>query len=269
MCSTAGAVKIFALLAALLAGQLLAEDPRVAGLIAQGDASDARHETRAALVAFEQAEALAPQDAGVLLRISKQHTDLVDAAKTKDDAKGHAEKALDYAKRAQALDANNAKAHLNLAICYGKMTDFVGNKTKMEYAKIIRDEAQRSIDLDPRDDYAWHVLGRWHAGVANLNGVLKALAGFVYGGLPPASNEDAVRCFKKAIELAPQRMMHHAELAHAYQHMKKTDLAAQAWQNVLGIRALDAQDEAYQKEAKLTLEQARPERDRGSGVARR
>lgn len=262
-------MKLISLLSALLAGQLLAGDARVAGFIAQGDASDARHESKAALAALQQAEAIEPQNFGVLLRISKQYTDLIDATKDKAEAKGFAEKALDYGKRAVALDPKSAKAHLNLSICYGKMTDFVGNKTKMEYAKIIRDEAQRSIELDPKDDYAWHVLGRWHSGVANLNGVLKALAGFVYGGLPPASNEDAVRCLKKAVELAPQRMMHHAELALAYQQMKKPDLAAQTWQNVLGVRALDAHDVAYQKEAKLALEKTKPERDRASGVARR
>jgi tetratricopeptide (TPR) repeat protein len=262
-------VKLPALLAALLAGQLLAEDPRVSGLVAQGDANDARRESKTALALLQQAEAIEPQNFGVLLRISKQYTDLIDTTKDKTEAKAFAEKALDYGKRAVALDPNNAKAHLNLSICYGKTTDFVGNKTKMEYAKIIRDEAQRSIDLNPRDDYAWHVLGRWHSGVANLNGVLKALAGFVYGGLPPASNEDAVRCFKKAIELAPQRMMHHAELALVYEQMSKPDLAAQQWQNVLGIRPLDSQDVAYQKEGKLALDRSRPPRGRASGVARR
>lgn len=263
-------MKFPALLAASIAGQLLAEDPRVSGFIQQGDACDARHESRKALSALQQAEVIDPQNLGVLLRISKQYTDLIDTTKSKDEAKAFAEKALDYGKRAVARDTSSAKAHLNLSICYGKMTDFVGNKTKMEYAKIIRDEAQRSIELDPKDDYAWHVLGRWHSGVANLNGVLKALAGLVYGGLPPASNEDAVRCLKKATEIAPQRMMHQAELAHAYQQMGKPDLAAQVWQNVLGIRAVDAQDEAYQKEAKLALEQAKQSRGRGAqGVAGR
>ncbi len=262
-------MKLPALLAALCAGQLLAEDPRVAGFVQQGDASDARHETKAALAAFQKAEAIEPQNFGVLLRMSKQYTDLVDAAKAKDEAKIFAEKALDYAKRAVAKDATNAKGHLNLSICYGKMTDFVGNKTKMEYAKVIRDEALRSIELDPRDDFAWHVLGRWNAGVANLNSVLKAVANWVYGGLPPASNEEAVRCFKKAIELAPQRLMHHAELAHAYRDLGQADRAAQEWQNVLGIRPMDTQDEAYQKEAKLALEASKPDRSGGTGVARR
>lgn len=248
----------------------MAEDPRVSALVQIGDADDAKHQPQAALNALQQAEAIEPKNFGVVLRISKQYGDLIDQTKNKEIAKSYAEKALDYGRRAVLLDDLNAKAHLNLAIAYGKLTDYVGNKAKMEYAKLIRDEAQRSIDLDPTDDYAWHVLGRWHFGVANLNGILRSLAGLMYGGLPPASNEDAARCLKKAAEIAPERMMHHAELAHVYTAMGKTDLAAQSWQNVMGIRAADLQDEQYQREAKTVLDARRPAHGSGpAGVARK
>lgn len=264
-------MKLSLLVAIAFASQALAEDVRVSALIQQGDAEDAKHQPRAALVSFLAAEAIEPENFGVLLRISKQYTDVGDQTKNKDDAKEFAEKALNYGRRASALDSKNAKAHLNLAICYGKLTDYVSNKVKMEYAKLIHDEAQRSIELDPTDDYAWHVMGRWHFGVANLNGMLRAVASFVYGGgLPPASNDEAARCLKKAAEIAPQRMMHHAELAKVYTELGKSDLAAQEWQNVLGIRAVDTQDENYQKEARTTLDARRPARGSGPrGVARR
>lgn len=265
-------VKFLALLGLFLASQLMAEDTRVTTLVQQGDQADARHDAQGALSVLRQAEDLDSKNFGVVLRISKQYTDLIDRAKNKEEAHILADKALDYGKRAVVLDGDNAKAHLNLAICYGKLTDFVSNKTKMEYARLIHDEAARSIELDAKDDYAWHVLGRWHAGVANLNGVLKTLAGLVYGGLPPASNEDAVRCLKKATELAPQRMMHHAELAKAYTAAGQPDRAAQEWQNVLGIRPVDTQDEQYQKDAKTALDAARQTRGRAAaaaGVARR
>jgi tetratricopeptide (TPR) repeat protein len=259
------------LLALLFANHLVAEDARVTAFVQQADADDARRDAKAALVALEQAEALDPNNFGVILRISKQYADLVDSSGAdKPAAKNYAEKALAYARRAAVLDDKSAKAHLNLAICYGKLTDHVGSKVKMEYAKLIRDEAQRSIDLDPTDDYAWHVLGRWHAGVANLNGVLKTLASFVYGGLPSASFEDAVKCLKKAAELAPQRLMHRAELAKVYGLMGRPELAAQEWQNVLGIRAMDGQDEEYQRDARIALEKSRPGRaPRGRGMAGR
>jgi hypothetical protein len=263
-------VKVSLLLALCLASPLLAEESRVAALVQQGDAADARHDSQAALLALQQAEQLDARNFGVLLRISKQYTDLSGACKDSAVARMLAEKALDYGRRAVALDDRNAKAHLNLAICYGKLTEFAGNKVKVKYAKTIQDEAERSLELDPADDYAWHVLGRWNAEVANLNGVLKALANLVYGGLPPASYEDAVRCFRKASELEPQRVMHHAELAKVYARMAKADSAAQEWQNVVGLRSDGAQDEQYQREAKLALEQFRKQGGSSTrGVAHR
>jgi len=250
-------VKSLLVLPFLFAIQVLAEDPRVTSLVQKGDAADVQGNTRVALASFRAAEAIEPQNAGVLLRISKQYGDLIETTKPEENAHRMADLALDYGNRALQVDHNNAKAHLNLAVSYGHLTDFVGNKTKLEYSKIIRDETLKSIDLDPTDDYAWHVLGRWHAGVANVNGMLKMLASLVYGGMPKASNEEAVRCFKKAIEIAPQRIMHHGELAQVYKFMGKTDLELQEWQNTLGIRAQDSDDENYQKEARAALDAAR------------
>ena len=74
------------------------------------------------------------------------------------------------------------------------------------------------------------------------------------------------RCLKKATELAPQRIMHRAELAHVYKAMGKSDLALQEWQNILGLRAADSADEKYQQEARATLEAAR--NARGSSGSR-
>lgn len=252
-------------LALLLAVPALAEDARVTALLVQGDAEDRSHRGSQALAAFQQAEAIEPRNVGTLLRISKQLSDLGSAQKSADAAKT-LRKALDYSQRAVELDPKNAKAHLSLAISYGKLTDHVSNKTKLEYSRIIRTETQKSLALDSSDDFAWHVLGRWHFGVAAIDGVQRALAKLVYGDLPQASNEEAARCLKKATELAPQRIIHHAELAKVYAAMGKTDLEAQAWQDVLGLKAADAEDANYQKEAKLALARRQPARSDSPGM---
>lgn len=231
----------------------LAEDARVATLIARGDADDKAHRTREALAAFREADQLAPENVGILLRLSKQYSDLVGETKPESAAKAVAEKALACASRAASLDPKSAKAHLSLAICYGKLTDFVGNKQKVEYSRLIRDEAQRSIELDPTDDFAWHVLGRWHFGVANVSPVLRALAKLVYGGVPAASNAEAVRHLKKACELAPQRIIHHSELARIYREMGERDLELREWQAVLALPAVDKEDERDQTEARKAV----------------
>jgi len=247
----------------LLGSHGWAEDPRVAALVAQGDAADRQHQTKAAITAFQQAEAIDPRNAGVLLRLSKQLSDLGTSTKAPEVAKASHQKALGYAQRAAELDPKSAKAHLSLAVCYGKLTDHVSNKVKLEYSRVIRAETQKSLDLDATDDFAWHVMGRWHFGIANIGAVQRTLAKLVYGDLPEATNEEAARCLKKATELAPQRVIHHAELAKVYTAMGKADLAAQSWQNVLGLKAADHEDVNYQKAAKLALDAGRAPRATG------
>ena len=51
---------------------------------------------------------------------------------------------------------------------------------------------------------------------------LAAMASLVYGQLPQTTTEEAVRCFKKALELNPNRLMHYVELGRAYAQMGRT-----------------------------------------------
>ena len=71
------------------------------------------------------------------------------------------------------------------------------------------------------------MLGRWNCEVANMNLFLKGYVKIVYGGLPAASNESAIENFKKAIQLAPNRIIHHLQLAHVYHLAGKQQLVAE------------------------------------------
>ena len=246
-------MKTLLVVTVLFGVRAFAGEAQVTALLRHGEAEEKQGRTKAALADFEAAERLDPKNPAVLLRLAEQHADLVDVTKPREAAEQQARQSLDYARRALALDPKGAKAHLSLAVAYGKLTDFVGNKTKLEYSKIIKDETVKSLELDPTDDLAWYILGRWHAGVANVNGVLRALATVVYGGLPPASNAEAAKCLKKATELAPRRIMHRAELARLYQTMSQADLAAQEWQTIVTLTAADSDEEKEKQAARAAL----------------
>jgi tetratricopeptide (TPR) repeat protein len=128
-------------------------------------------------------------------------------------------------RRAVATDPNNAKAQLAAAICYGRVAPYLDNKTKIAYSKLVKEHVDKAIKLDPTQDYGYHVLGAWNYELASLNPILRALAKLIYGDVPAASYDDAARSFKKAIELAPQRVAHHVELGRTYAALGQTDLA--------------------------------------------
>lgn len=235
------------------AENLRAADPQVVALLQQGDAEASRHELRAALADFEKADKLEPNSADVLLRISQQESDLVAESASPAQAQQFARKSLDHAERALAVAPQNAKAHLAVAVACGRLTDFVGNKPKLEYSRRVKSEAAKAAGLDPREDFAYHVLGLWNYRVANLNPMMKLLARLIYGGVPEASNEDAALNFQKAIELAPQRILHHHELARVYVALGKPELARKEWQSVVALPAQNPEDEKAQREDAAAL----------------
>ena len=80
-------MKSLLLLAFVVATQALAEDPKLTAFVKQGDAEERLGHTRAALGCFRAAEQIDPRNVGVLLRISKQYSDLIaDISVSKDAA---------------------------------------------------------------------------------------------------------------------------------------------------------------------------------------
>jgi tetratricopeptide (TPR) repeat protein len=190
-------------------------------LMGSGDAFDRKFQADKALQHYLPAEKLEPQSVPLLLRIARQYRHLM------TDASSSAEKlrlggmALGYGKRAAALAPNDSEAQLSPAITYGKMLPLQGSKEQVNASPLIKAGADKAIRLDPRNDVAWHVLGRWHQALANVGGVKRALGGLIYGKLPTTTNEAAVACFDKAIAINPNRLRHYIELGRTYAQMGK------------------------------------------------
>jgi tetratricopeptide (TPR) repeat protein len=188
----------------------------IPSLIAEGDAYDAKLDTAHALERYLEAEKRGAGDAGTLYRIARQYALSMNDTASESTQRDLGETALVYAKRAVAADPNSAKAQLSAAVCYGRLISYVNAKTKVEYSRLIKEHADIALKLDPGDSYAWHVLGVWNYELAKMGPLTRGLVKVVYGGMPPASNEEAARLLRRAVELAPDRVSHHVELGRAY-----------------------------------------------------
>jgi Tfp pilus assembly protein PilF len=124
----------------------------------------------------------------------------------------------------------------------------------VEGSRQIRASVDKAITLDPRNDLAWHVLGRWHQVVADVSGVKRALGSLIYGKLPPAKNEDAVACFQKAISLNPNRPMHYIELGRTYANMGRPAEARRFIEKGLGMPDSEQDDREIKRKGRETLQ---------------
>jgi len=190
-------------------------------LIGLGDIFDRTFQAEKALKHYIPAEKLEPQNVPLLLRIARQYRHLMTDAKSNKEKLRLGGISLGYGQRAAALAPNDSEAQLSPAITYGKMLPFQGSKEQIDASPRIKTATDKAIRLDPRNDVAWHVLGRWHQALANITGLKRALGGLIYGKLPTTTNEVAVTCFDKAIAINPNRLRHYIELGRTYAQMGK------------------------------------------------
>jgi tetratricopeptide (TPR) repeat protein len=166
--------------------------------------------------------------------------------------------ALACAVQAVKADPRNAAAHASVAVCYAKSCPLYDIKTQLVYARLFKTEAERAIALDRRQDIAYYLLGRWNYGIAKVGLLSRAYVKIVYGGLPQASNEAAIKDFKAASLLAPDRIINYQGLALAYEATGRKNLEIAALKKCCAMKPVDREDAAAQTEAKQKLFTIRP-----------
>lgn len=228
-------------------------NPVVEDLIKQGDVHDLKFEPTPALGFYLAAEKAEPENVNLLLSIARQYRhEAADTTAIVDKLRyGH--KAMAYAKRAQALAPHESEAHLSVAISHAKMVPILGNKEKIESSREVRKAVDKAIELDPGKELAWHILGGWHQRLAELGTVKRALANMLYGSLPEASYEKAVKCFQTAILLNPKRPMHHIELGRTYAQMGNTVEAKKCIEKGLALPNIGKDDPEVKVRGRETL----------------
>jgi tetratricopeptide (TPR) repeat protein len=223
-------------------------------LISDAEQLEKEGDTDSAITVLKTADRLSPENIEVTKLLARQFVLKVDDAVDQGAKKTYAELALDLARKAADKLPNDSQAQAALAAAYGKLCDLVDGKSKVEYSKKVYIEATKALRLDPDSDFGHLILAQWNFQMVFLNPFLKAFTEIIYGQFPPASKEEAIAHYKKAIELAPERIVHHAEFAKALDVMGDTNEARLQWTKVTELKPIYAQDRRYQAMAFKRLE---------------
>jgi tetratricopeptide (TPR) repeat protein len=220
-----------------------------ASLLAKADHLEKQGHYSQQLESLQQANRTNPDNPNILTRLSRAYSNAADPLPNNSKKESYAKLALTTAKRAVEKAPNSSKAHTALSIAYGNITDYVDNKTKMSYSKVIKAEAEKAIQLDSNNSEPYFILARWNYEMATLNPIMRGFAEMLYGQLPSASKERAMELFRKAIALSPNEIGYHAEYARALDNSGQKQLSKIEWTKVLQLPAIDAQDRKNQSEA--------------------
>ncbi len=227
-------------------------------LIADGLAAEQAHDTARALELFLAADQARPNNAFILQKISRQYSDSTIDTPDLDEKRRRIEQALAYARRSLELEPDNAVYALSVAICHGKLGLYSNVRGRVENARDVKTYAERALELDPRYDWACHILGRWHHEVVSLGATQRWLVKLIFGGLPDASATTAVALLRRAVDLAPANPSHHIELGFAHLAANQIDLARTAWTTGLNLPSLEKHDDEAKRRARKALGEANP-----------
>jgi tetratricopeptide (TPR) repeat protein len=243
---------VAALLLAAAPASLAAQS--VADHVAMGVAAIEAHDLRTGLAHFEAALALDSTDyaanwrtAFALLDQGEQLPDTLRSAE-RDSLFARAEV---LARRAVAADSLGPEGHFAVAATVGRASLTMGRQERIRRAKIIRDEALRTLALDPSHDGAYHVLGRWNAEIMRLSGLSRFFAkSFLGAGIfGQASWEEAIANLQKAVELDPERIYHRLELARVYADRKRYQEALDQLGRISSLPDRELLDPLYRERA--------------------
>ena len=245
-----------------VAMMLLHASPAIAGqtaenLVIAGDVFDRGFQPAEALKFYLPADKLEPDNAKLLLRIARQYRYLMTDTTNQEEKLRFGTISFSYACRAAKLAPNDSDARLSPAISLGKMLPLQRVSEQVNDVPVIKEAADKAIELNPRNDNAWHVLGRWHEDLAAISPGKRIMAKILFGGLPTSTNEEAVACFKRAIEINPNRLFNYIELGRTYAQMGNRVAACSNIEKGLAMPNLEKYDPEMKRRGRETLEKIR------------
>jgi tetratricopeptide (TPR) repeat protein len=222
--------------------------PSSPSFLEKGDVEFARMNYPAAEILYDSALARATDSATVLWRLARVYVCMADVSP-------HEEK-LDLYRQAETFalgcirtDSMQSQGHTWRAAALGNIAMFEGSKTKVRLCNVIKQELERSIHLNPRDDIAYSILGSFYMALGNVSWIERRLAAIFLGSLPEGGFAESEIALKRAIALAPNVIRHHFELGVLLMRQDRNHEALEQFQKVASLPVLLARDPRTRRSA--------------------
>ncbi len=220
------------------------------------DEANLRKEFKAVRAQLDQAKAGHENDVEWLWRMARSEYDLGNQLPDSDKRNHkHMDTGLEFAKKAVAANEKSADAHSWFSILIGKVGLLQGTEAKIKNSYLVKQHAMRAIELDPKDDTNYHIMGRWHYELSNLNWVERTVASMVYATPPKATYADSISYLSKARDLDPLDIQHYYWLARSQKAAGKKQDAAVTLNRAIQLKPRDeAEQRLYGQSKELLME---------------
>ncbi|GLC45953.1 hypothetical protein PLESTB_001200800 [Pleodorina starrii] len=226
----------------------------------QGLTAERELQLEEAIRCYEQATQADPGSAEMWARLSKAWSDSSYLPGTRPD------RAMDFNRRAievalQAVEANPKSAFGHVACCVsrGRLALYLDNRSKVALARQAQDDVRTALELEPDNDVAHHLLGRWNYEMASVNAVVRTLIQMLYGtSLMAGSYREAALCYETAVRLRPDYLIHRVELGRTYWKLGQLEAAVRELETATGLDVPDINAMLQKEDAVVMLSKLKP-----------
>jgi tetratricopeptide (TPR) repeat protein len=191
----------------------------------EAKAFERQYNTSQAILKYEEALKANPNQMAILVRLVEIYCFGLEADKEESTKIIQLNKAKDYLIKAKNIDSTQADYLYSKAVYLGKLIEVSPVKEKAQYTKEIKILLDEALSKDPNHVKSLYTLAKWNEEVSGLNAAVKAAMKVIFGGLPPASRDQALDLHQKARKLNPGFLANNYDLALL---LKKTNKPSQA-----------------------------------------
>lgn len=232
-------MRTFLILQIFSVSAILASSPKndVTLLLAQGDEHFGNFDNFSALESYKKAFELAPHEFETLVRMARVHNDIGRSMLWRNDsAEVWYKKAVEFAEVLVEKYPDRADSHFWIAITRGSLVPFLSVQEKLDVGKFVVEHARKAVEIDSTFGPAYVVLGILYREAAKLKWYERVIANVVFGGSLPGTIEDSELVLLRALELNPNDIFAHFELARTYQFLELDEKAKILLEQSLTIR---------------------------------
>lgn len=236
----------------LLSVQLFSQQPDV--LLNEAANLEKSLKEEAALEKYKQVLAADPANIKALIKSSELSSTIGARQADKNTKTDYYNLAKSYAEKAISTDSNSADAYYVRSVVAGRLTEIeTENKKLMANVKDIRTYAEKALSINPNHARANYIFGKWNYEVVTLPWTKKAAIKVLFGGMPPATIENAYKYMEKCKTLEPYFVLNYLDLAKVYKYDHKPAQSIEILNQLLKLPTRTGDDAAIKSEGKKLL----------------
>ena len=223
-----------------------------------GDLFYSEFKNEPALEDYLKAYKIAPDYYEVLVRLARTYNDLGEQFyeyRDNDSAKIMILKAIEFSENLANRYPDSSDSYAYLAMSYGNKALFEGGKEKIKLAKKIKENAEKSLELNPDQYLSYVILGIYYRHIADLGWFEKVFANTFFGDVPEGTFEQSIEMLNKALTIKPNTIVATFQLALTYKAMDNKEKEKEFLNKVLTYKQKNFRDQFAIKKAKRILKQ--------------